>query len=67
MAIDRKTHDVDVMERVLAVDATEDGDDVRTEVMNPAVQPSLAGMAVTAIQLTVGGVKPRRPKPKRRR
>jgi hypothetical protein len=67
VAIDRKTHDSDVLERVLAIDALDVGDDVRTEVVDLAVRPALAGVAVTAVTLTVGGLKPRRPKPKRRR
>ncbi len=67
MAIDRKTQNADVMERVLGIDLAADGDDVRTEVIDLAVHPYVSGSAVSAVQLTVGGVPPRRPKPKRRR
>ncbi|HUE87020.1 MAG TPA: hypothetical protein VMO26_13175 [Vicinamibacterales bacterium] len=43
MAIDRRTQDADVMERVLASDAAGSGDDVRTEVVNLADQPYSLG------------------------
>ena len=48
----------DVMERVLGIDADPEADDVRTEVINLAVQPWLAGTTVSAVQLTIGGVRP---------
>jgi hypothetical protein len=51
--------DADVMERVLGIDEPA-GDDVRTEVIELAVLPWLAGVTVSAVQLTVGGIRPRR-------
>ena len=67
VAIDRRTHDSDVMERVLGIDNNQESGDVRVEVIDLAVQPWLAGTSISAIQLTIGGVKPRRPTPKHRR
>jgi hypothetical protein len=67
MAIDRRTQDSDVMERVLGVDSHPENDDVRTEVIDLALQPWLAGVMVSAVQLTVGGVRPQRTKIKSRR
>jgi hypothetical protein len=67
MAIDRRTQDSDVMERVLGVDSHPENDDVRTEVIDLALQPWLAGVIVSAVQLTVGGVRPQRAKIKSRR
>jgi hypothetical protein len=55
------------MERVLAIDGNPDADEVRTEVIDLAVQPWLAGATVSAVQLIVGGVMPRRPKRRDRR
>ena len=54
------------MERVLGLDAYPD-DESQTEVIEMAVQPWLAGTTVSAVQLTLGGVAPRRPRPRRRR
>lgn len=55
------------MERVLGIDGYPDeADDVRTEVIDLAVQPWLAGVSVSAVQLTVGGVRPRPAKTKSR-
>ena len=59
--------DSDVMERVLGIDAQPDADDVRTQIIDLAIQPWLAGTAVSAVQLTIGGVPPRRTRPKSRR
>lgn len=56
-----------MLERVLGIDDPPDAEDVRTEVIALAVQPWLAGTAVSAVMLTVGGVRPRRAKPKLRR
>jgi hypothetical protein len=69
VAIDRRTQNADVLARVLALDAPASGDDVRTEVIDLAVHPSLRDCheAVAAVELTVGGVPPRRPELKRRR
>ena len=55
------------MERVLGIDTQPDADGVRTEVIDLAIQPWLAGVAVAAVQLTVGGVAPRRAQQKPRR
>ena len=55
------------MERVLGIDGHPDSEDVRTEVIDLAVHPWLAGTTVCAVRLTVGGVSPRRSKPKPRR
>jgi hypothetical protein len=55
------------MERVLGVDTNPESDDVRVEVIDLAVQPWLAGATISAVQLTIGGVKPRRPRPRHRR
>ena len=67
VAIDRRTQDSDVMERVLGVDADPSAEDVRTEVIELAVVPWLAGITVSAVQLSVGGIRPRRPRPPRAR
>ena len=55
------------MERVLGIDTQPGAEDVRTEVIDLAVQPWLAGAAVAAVQLTGGGVRPRDRKPRDRR
>lgn len=55
------------MERVLGIDNHPDRDDARTEVIDFAVQPWLAGATVATVQLTVGGIRPRRRKPNPRR
>ena len=59
--------DSDVMERVLGIDADPGAEDVRTEVIELAVAPWLAGVSVVALQLTVGGVRPRRTKARSQR
>jgi hypothetical protein len=66
VAIDRRMQESDVMERVLGIDDEPDTDNVRTEVISLAIQPWLAGIAVSAVQLSVG-VRPKRPHPKTRR
>jgi hypothetical protein len=66
VAIDRQTHDSDVIERVLGLDEHKDEDDVRTEVIDLAVQPRLADLMVSAVQLTIGAIRPRYA-PQRRR
>ena len=55
------------MERVLGIDTHPEADDVRTEVIDLAVQPWLAGTTISAVQLIVGGVRPRPRKPRDRR
>lgn len=55
------------MERVLGIDPQPEADDVRTEVIDLAIQPWLAGMAVSAVQLTIGAIHARRHHPKSRR
>jgi hypothetical protein len=59
--------DSDVMERVLGIDTEPDKEDVRTEVIDLAIVPWLAGTTVSAVQLTVAGTRPARRKPKLRR
>jgi hypothetical protein len=60
-------HDSDVMERVLGIDADPTEDGVRTEVIELAVLPWLAGVTVSTVQLSVGGVRARRPKSRSQR
>jgi hypothetical protein len=60
-------HDSDVLERVLGLDLEPEAEDVRTEVIDLAVLPWLSGVTVSSVQLTVGGVPPRKAKPKSRR
>lgn len=55
------------MERVLGLDAHPDEDEVSTEVIDLAIQPWLAGNTVSAVQLTVGGVRARRMRQRARR
>jgi hypothetical protein len=62
VAIERRTQDSDVLERVLGIDADPTGEDVRTEVIELAIMPWLAGVTVSTVQLTAGGVRPRRRK-----
>ena len=59
--IDRRKHEVDVIERVLG--STADGDrqhEVHTDVVDIAIRPWLAGTTTAAVQVTVGGVLPER-------
>lgn len=67
MAIDRQTHDSDVMERVLKIDSHRDQDEVRTEVIHLATHPSLAFEAVAAVELSVGRLRNGRGGAKNRR
>jgi hypothetical protein len=67
VAIDRRTQDSDVMERVLGIDADPSADDVRTEIIELAVLPWLAGVTVSTVQLTVGGVRAQRAKSRSQR
>jgi hypothetical protein len=67
VAIDRQTHDSDVMERVLGVDSRRDDENMRTEVIDLAIQPWLAVEAVSAIVLSIGYLGGRRGAPRRRR
>ena len=55
------------MERVLGIDEHGHRDEVRTEVIDLAIKPWLAGMTISAVQLSVGEVEPRRSKALRRR
>jgi hypothetical protein len=66
VAIDRRTQDSDVMERVLGIDTTPDAPDVRTEVIDISVRPWMAGTTVSAVQLTVGAMPARQPQQKLR-
>jgi hypothetical protein len=54
-AIDRKKHEIDIMERVLGA-PKEEGDDpvLHTEVLDLSVRPWLGGTTTSAVQLTVG-------------
>jgi hypothetical protein len=67
VAIDRRTQDSDVMERVLGIDDFRDNDEVRTEVIDLSLQPWLAGAVATAVQLTFNAARNRRPRQKSRR
>lgn len=67
MAIDRRTHDSDVMERVLGLDTIPNPEDMHTEVIDLAIQPWLTGVTVSAVELTSSFVKPRRSKLRNRR
>ena len=53
-------HDSDVMERVLGVDAMDDRDEVHSEVVDVGARPWLAGVTLSAVQVTVGDTTPRR-------
>jgi hypothetical protein len=57
--IDRRKHEVDVLERVLgsAGDAAAP-DQPHTEVVDISVRPWLGGTTTSAVQVTVGGVAP---------
>jgi hypothetical protein len=55
------------MERVLGIDVEPDQDDVRTEVIDLAIRPWLAGSTISAVQLTIGGVRPPRHRTRLRR
>ena len=50
------------MERVLSVDAAHGNEEVHTEIVDFGVRPWLAGFTISAVQLTVGGIAPRRGK-----
>ena len=65
-AIDRRKHDVDVMERVLG-NAREPLDgDAYTEVVDLGIRPWLGGTTLTAVQLTVGAERrDEKPRPSR--
>jgi hypothetical protein len=67
VAIERRTQDSDVLERVLGIDADPTSEDVRTEVIELAIMPWLAGVTVSTVQLTSGGVRARRPKSRSQR
>lgn len=67
VAIDRRTHESDVMERVLGLDAHRDEDEVRTYLIDLAIQPWLAFNAVSAVELSVGRLPVRRGRTKSRR
>ena len=54
------------MERVLGIDTHPDHDDARTEIIDLAIQPWLASRAVSAVELTVGGVQRKRDDRRRR-
>jgi hypothetical protein len=52
--IDRRKHDVDVMERVLGSAADADRqDEVHTDVVDITIRPWLAGATTSAVQVTV--------------
>jgi hypothetical protein len=55
------------MERVLGLDSHRDEDEVRTEVIDLATQPWLAFNAISAVELSVGRLRPGRGGPKGRR
>jgi hypothetical protein len=55
------------MERVLGLDAHEHEEGVSTEVINLATQPWLVGMMVSAVQLSVERLRPRRAPTSRQR
>ena len=61
-AIDRRKHDIDVMERVLGTARDpEETDAPYTEVVELGISPWMAGTARSAIQLTVGAGRPEGP------
>lgn len=53
-AIDRRKHDIDVMERVLGTAREPLDGDAYTEVVDLGIRPWLAGTTMTAVQVTVG-------------
>jgi hypothetical protein len=53
--IDRRKHDIDVLERVLGDIRTEGEESRRTEVVSLDVNPGLVS-SVSTVQVTVGGV-----------
>jgi hypothetical protein len=56
--IDRRKHDMDVMERVLGSARDRSGDAAsRTEVVTLGNRSSLAGATTTAVQVTVGDLR----------
>ena len=57
-AIDRRKHDIDVMERVLGAHETESENGSHTEVVDLGVRPWLAGVTTSVVQVTVSGSPP---------